>query len=69
MINSKSINIIIFIIFNLDLSNDAEVEIKLEPMSPCIELPLSPIQNQSESNKLDGQMETTPVTTLSDFKV
>ncbi|XP_034194358.1 bZIP_ATF6 domain-containing protein ATf6 isoform X1 [Osmia lignaria lignaria] len=53
---------------NSDLSNDAEIEIKLEPMSPHIELPLSPIPSHSESNKLDGQMETNHVATLYDFK-
>nr|XP_012152167.1 PREDICTED: cyclic AMP-dependent transcription factor ATF-6 alpha isoform X2 [Megachile rotundata] len=53
---------------NSDSINDAEIEIKLEPMSPYVQLPLSPIPNQLESNKLDAQIENSFVTSSYDLK-
>ncbi|KOC65920.1 hypothetical protein WH47_12719 [Habropoda laboriosa] len=54
---------------DLDLVNDIKMEIKLEPVSPYIQLPLSPASSYSESNRLDPQIETNSTTSLCEFKV
>ena len=45
------------------------MEIKLEPASPYIQLPLSPAPSQCESNRLDSLVETNSISSLCDFKV
>ncbi|CAK9810656.1 Cyclic AMP-dependent transcription factor ATF-6 alpha [Anthophora plagiata] len=53
---------------DLDLVNDVKMEIKLEPTSPYIQLPVSPAPSYSEFNRLDSQIETNSATSLCDFK-
>ncbi|XP_071855860.1 bZIP_ATF6 domain-containing protein ATf6 isoform X3 [Bombus fervidus] len=51
-----------------DVDNDVKMEIKLEPASPYIQLPLSPAPSQCESNRLDSLVETNSISSLCDFK-
>lgn len=58
---------------NLDynLTNDVKMEIKLEPATPYVQLPLSPALSYSESNKsnkLDSPIETNSIGSLCNFK-
>ncbi|XP_053987006.1 cyclic AMP-dependent transcription factor ATF-6 alpha isoform X1 [Hylaeus volcanicus] len=53
---------------NLDLTNDVNMEIKLEPASPYVHLPLSPALSHSESSTSESQMEIDSVTPGNDFK-
>ncbi|XP_033353514.1 cyclic AMP-dependent transcription factor ATF-6 alpha isoform X2 [Bombus vosnesenskii] len=51
-----------------DVDNDVKMEIKLEPASPYIQLPLSPASSQCESNRLDSLVETNSISSICDFK-
>ncbi|XP_043254486.1 cyclic AMP-dependent transcription factor ATF-6 alpha [Colletes gigas] len=51
-----------------DVTNDVNMEIKLEPASPYVQLPLSPALSHSESSRYELQVETDSVSPLCDFK-
>lgn len=48
---------------------DLEMEIKLEPASPYVQLPLSPESIYIESNKVDAKVERGPINARCNFKV
>lgn len=48
---------------------DKKVRIKLEPTSPYIQLPLSPVLSQSECYRPDSQIETSSNVSTCNFKV
>lgn len=45
------------------------MEIKLEPASPYMQLPMSPTINNHESDKPNSQIKTNSVASFHDFKV
>ncbi|XP_076182946.1 bZIP_ATF6 domain-containing protein ATf6 isoform X1 [Ptiloglossa arizonensis] len=53
---------------DLDATNDVNLEIKLEPSSPYVQLPLSPASSHSESSRSESQVEIDSVAPLCDFK-
>nr|XP_031848384.1 cyclic AMP-dependent transcription factor ATF-6 alpha isoform X1 [Nomia melanderi]XP_031848385.1 cyclic AMP-dependent transcription factor ATF-6 alpha isoform X1 [Nomia melanderi]XP_031848386.1 cyclic AMP-dependent transcription factor ATF-6 alpha isoform X1 [Nomia melanderi] len=53
---------------NSNFTNDVKTEIKLEPASPYMQLPLSPVSSHSESSTSESQMEVDSVISLCDFK-
>ncbi|CAL7948068.1 unnamed protein product [Xylocopa violacea] len=59
------------LVTDFNLTNDVKMEIKLEPATPYVQLPLSPALSCSESNKsnkLDSQIETNSIASLCNFK-
>lgn len=48
---------------------DKQVKIKLEPISPYVQLPLSPPSSQSECYRPDSQVETSSNVSICNFKV
>ncbi|XP_076675280.1 bZIP_ATF6 domain-containing protein ATf6 isoform X1 [Andrena cerasifolii] len=53
---------------DIDRSKNKKVEIKLEPASPYLQLPLSPEPTHSESSRFESQVEVDSVTSLCDLK-
>ncbi|XP_017757301.1 PREDICTED: cyclic AMP-dependent transcription factor ATF-6 alpha [Eufriesea mexicana] len=53
---------------DLDVTNNVKMEIKLEPASPYMQLPLSPTTNNCESDKLNSQIKTNSIASFHDFK-
>ncbi|XP_026669739.1 cyclic AMP-dependent transcription factor ATF-6 alpha [Ceratina calcarata] len=68
IINDTSMGELSIMIIDIDVDDDVKMDIKLEPVSPYVQLPLSPALSQCESNKLDSQVEINSTTSLSDFK-